>query len=317
MSSKPKCLHQLVHDSDNKIVLRGGRNNEVVSDRIGYVDFVSRVFPQTDSGRARFTREKVFLNHATRTCPNSVPKVVEYCDEHFAISSEFVPGVDPRKFSEIDAREAVNFFESINSSPFVPGPAGTEFAIEAVTDLQSLEQSLAWRVKKVKELALKRRKSTSFKSLAASVVRYTESAQYFEDKRKVADLAKSSITTPKGTRFLSPSDFGAHNAIRRKNCLVFFDFEYSGFDSGINLLGDILAQPDTHLSEEAINVLIEYFASFFRWDDLPTQSVYRLFGARWLLIMNVRALVHQTSTHGTIPLHKVRRYFESRWLPHL
>lgn len=43
-------------------------------------------------------------------------------------------------------------------------------------------------------------------------------------------------------RILSPSDFGFHNALKAKR-LVFFDFEYAGWDSAEKLVTDFFAQP--------------------------------------------------------------------------
>ena len=41
---------------------------------------------------------------------------------------------------------------------------------------------------------------------------------------------------------MSPSDFGYHNALRTKKGLVFFDFEYAGWDDPAKVVGDFFSQ---------------------------------------------------------------------------
>ena len=43
---------------------------------------------------------------------------------------------------------------------------------------------------------------------------------------------------------LSPSDFGFHNIVKKKQKLYFFDFEYSGVDDPVKLICDYICQPD-------------------------------------------------------------------------
>jgi Ser/Thr protein kinase RdoA (MazF antagonist) len=48
-----------------------------------------------------------------------------------------------------------------------------------------------------------------------------------------------------GRRILSPGDFGLHNALRQDNGrIVFFDFEYSGWDDPVKTVADIFLQPE-------------------------------------------------------------------------
>lgn len=58
----------------------------------------------------------------------------------------------------------------------------------------------------------------------------------------VAERARQEKPAGAG-RILSPSDFGFHNALRTANGLVFFDFEYSGWDDPAKTLCDFVCQP--------------------------------------------------------------------------
>lgn len=51
---------------------------------------------------------------------------------------------------------------------------------------------------------------------------------------------------------LSPSDFGFHNVLRRKNgSFCFFDFEHAGWDDPAKLAADFILQPEAPLSAQA------------------------------------------------------------------
>jgi hypothetical protein len=63
---------------------------------------------------------------------------------------------------------------------------------------------------------------------------------------------------PEALRMLSPSDFGPHNALIRRNGEVFFlDFEYFGQDDPVKLAADISLHPGTDLAVEQRVFLVE------------------------------------------------------------
>ncbi len=60
------------------------------------------------------------------------------------------------------------------------------------------------------------------------------------ERTKAADFCAC-----RGQRILSPGDFGFHNALRRDDGkIVFFDFEYSGWDDPAKTVADIFLQPE-------------------------------------------------------------------------
>jgi hypothetical protein len=57
---------------------------------------------------------------------------------------------------------------------------------------------------------------------------------------------------------LSPSDFGFHNVIRRRNgSFCFLDFEHAGWDDPAKLVADFILQPEVPLSAQAAMVFTE------------------------------------------------------------
>ena len=65
-------------------------------------------------------------------------------------------------------------------------------------------------------------------------------------------------------KIISPSDFGLHNAkIGKNRKLVFFDFEYAGWDDPAKTIADFFAQPQFPAPYEELDNLLSTFSDFF------------------------------------------------------
>jgi len=88
---------------------------------------------------------------------------------------------------------------------------------------------------------------------------------------------------------LSPSDFGFHNALRRKDgSITWLDFEYFGWDDPAKMTADFLLHPAMNLDREAgrrfTSAILDGFSEV---EDLAfrLETVYPLFGLKWCLIL--------------------------------
>ena len=119
------------------------------------------------------------------------------------------------------------------------------------------------------------------------------SSEFFE-----SDLSR-------GERTFSPSDFGFHNAIRRRNGqLVFLDFEHCGWDDPAKMVSDFLLHPAMDLTDSLKRHFVgTTLASFDACGGLARrlETVYPLFGLKWCLIM----------LNEFLPDHLMRRGFAS------
>lgn len=86
----------------------------------------------------------------------------------------------------------------------------------------------------------------------------------------------------------SPSDFGAHNALRvASGRAVFFDFEYFGWDDPVKLVSDFFWHPGMRLDAVQREQWLSWCREMFRDDPQFAQrlsSYLPLFGLRWCLI---------------------------------
>ena len=94
----------------------------------------------------------------------------------------------------------------------------------------------------------------------------------------------------KEKRILSPSDFGFHNALLRKNKgLCFLDFDYFGWDDPVKLVSDFYWHPAMDLTNKQRNYWIEATEKIFMEKDKDfnqrLMASMPFYGLRWILII--------------------------------
>ena len=117
------------------------------------------------------------------------------------------------------------------------------------------------------------------------------------ERAKAADFASAG-----GRRILSPGDFGFHNALRVEDGkIVFFDFEYSGWDDPAKTVADIFLQPERPVDFEhwyAFCAQLLVRASLDRGFPERATALLPLFGVKWACIL--LSAVSKRSAHGGI-----------------
>jgi hypothetical protein len=88
-------------------------------------------------------------------------------------------------------------------------------------------------------------------------------------------------------QILSPSDFGFHNALRKKNgSLVFLDFEYFGWDDPVKLMCDFAFHPGMSLSMEMRRYWYQESLKLYGEGLIPRLNAsWPLYGLCWVLIL--------------------------------
>jgi hypothetical protein len=97
------------------------------------------------------------------------------------------------------------------------------------------------------------------------------------------------VELPTEWRSLSPSDFGFHNAIRRRDgSLAFLDFEYFGWDDPVKPVADFLLHPGMILTDRQRRDFAAGAAAIYGADpgyELRLRALFPLYGLRWCLIL--------------------------------
>jgi len=128
------------------------------------------------------------------------------------------------------------------------------------------------------------------------------------ERTKAADFSAGN-----GRRFFSPGDFGFHNALRRDDGkIVFFDFEYSGWDDPAKTVADIFLQPERpvdlgHWSAFCAELLDR--SSLDRGFPERATALLPVFGIKWacILIGSLLKKPHYSVEEITDQLAKCRR----------
>jgi hypothetical protein len=88
-----------------------------------------------------------------------------------------------------------------------------------------------------------------------------------------------------GLRILSPGDFGLHNAMRQEDGrIVFFDFEYSGWDDPVKTVADIFLQPEKPVDWA---LLPNFCDTLSAWPGLEqrVRAWAPFFASKWAVIL--------------------------------
>lgn len=200
---------------------------------------------------------------------------------------EYVEGkkIFPNKLTADDIDQSVRFLEKLkilaNKSP----SAAFQPASEACFSFQDIINNIEWRLKRLdvtvsKHEDLRSFLANDFKPFLKILIKWhKENSTIFSD----AEIAHEERT-------LSPSDFGFHNAFKKEDgSIVFFDFEYFGWDDPAKMISDFLLHPAMSLSKAMKERFVSELgsSSVFPEREEMLQRVRRLypfFGLKWCLI---------------------------------
>ena len=90
--------------------------------------------------------------------------------------------------------------------------------------------------------------------------------------------------------FLSPSDFGFHNAlVDVAGCMTFVDFEYFGWDDPVKAISDVVLHPGSALSDSHATAFMAQFIPTIVQNDstfcVRLKALYPLYALIWCMII--------------------------------
>ena len=104
-------------------------------------------------------------------------------------------------------------------------------------------------------------------------------------RRSLATNSKAEFRSMERRHIFSPGDFGLHNALRGADgTIMFFDFEYSGWDDPVKTVADIFLQPEKPVDWKLLPGLC---AELRAWPDLHdrVRAWLPFFAAKWAVIL--------------------------------
>ena len=251
-----------------------------------------------DDGRDRLGAESAAFALLRRHGLTCVPETLALFPERRLAVYSWIAGEPAAPLG--DAPEAVDPFADlierlrrIGAAPdAIPDAARLPLATEACLCLADVKRQVENRLSRL----LARDPDTEAARAMLDLVR-NKVAPAWEDRLRAASEAYARLGRPPdqalepAERVLSPSDFGAHNAIRRPDgSLAFVDFEYFGWDDPVKLTADFLLHPAMRLTREQKERFAARVMGLFAESDAPARlpALLPLFAVRWIcIVLNV------------------------------
>lgn len=207
---------------------------------------------------------------------------------HLAVF-EFIEGAmpTPETIGAAEIGRALEFFTELNRLRARPESSGVRFAAESCFTAEDHLGLVASRVRRI----LRIEDSDGTTAAARKFVERALVPQWQEVERR-AMRALDALPGAGGVlrqagRCLSPSDFGFHNAIRRDGDLVFYDFEYGGWDDPAKTVCDFFCQPKVPVGLEhwpAFVSAVDAAVGFDSQLELRARILLDVYRVKWCCI---------------------------------
>ena len=269
--------------------LSGGGNNRVFEVRsdTGERLLLKQYFHSPGDSRNRFEAEESFYRLAANAAPDQVPRSLAWDPAERLGLFEFVEG---RKLTAAEiGREAVNtamqFFAALNCRRDSGDARALPVAAEACFSAEEHCAAVERRVARLRAITVESPIDRAAQDFIGGELVTTWG------EVKAAVLSHATETAGWGERCVSPSDFGFHNCLRRADgTLVFFDFEYAGWDDPAKMVGDFFCQPALPAPADGFEAFVRATAEVLALADperflLRCRLLLPLYRVKWCGIM--------------------------------
>jgi hypothetical protein len=273
--------------------LRGGRNN-----RLFAIDVergrraVLKTYPQTDGTRSdRFRRESTALTFLADQGEIAVPALRAVDSRAKLLLMEFVPARKSGPVTAGEIGEATAFLARLHAYSGRSEARRIGDAAEACRTERALRDQLERRLARLRREGLAMVQPLLNDGVAPLMeILLARHERLWERARK-----RGAALAPDPT--LSPSDFSLHNAGRRRDGrLVFFDFEYFGWDDPVKLVAESVWHPALALEARGRALMEERLMAIFSADadfGARLERCRPLYLLRWLFIVLNEFLPHR------------------------
>lgn len=251
--------------------IKGGRNNQAFlleSGRDRY--FVKKYF---NDSKPRLQRETLFLTALNSRKSEFVPNLLASVKDLNLAIFEYVDGfkLGSNMLEKEHVESAKNFIQECIETgentdlPIIPG-AESCFSVDEHVNL------ICSRLDVLDQASASSPQLKAFLDLKL---------------RPQFNLLTDSISSNKDVikRFLSPSDFGFHNALLSGSQVVFVDFEHAGWDDPAKMICDFFWQPEIPVSLDHLEGFVALFDSFDPPSRKRVSELIPLYGVKWCCIL--------------------------------
>ena len=269
--------------------IKGGRNNKVILLKQKKFKIILKKFKNQHSTKySRFLTEKIFLEFLKRKKIKNIPKVIFENKEKKIICFRYIDGKQIFKVNKEHLNRCLKFLIKININTTYKNfnfQLASDRCLSLDDHIKTCEIRILRLIKKFQNRKNNKSKKIQeflknkiFKSFKKVILEVNNKYSKSEKKKK---LRKKHL-------ILSPSDFGFHNIISKKNNLFFIDFEYAGWDDPIKLLCDFFLNPDYLISRNDKKYFLEKFMYYFKNKMINFKDfeiIYKLHFLKWVCVI--------------------------------
>ncbi|MGP8281871.1 MAG: phosphotransferase [Desulfomonilaceae bacterium] len=272
--------------------LGGGRNSVVYKVSCpDNVEYAAKIyFSDKVDTRNRLKTEFESLSFLWRNGFRNVPQPIA-SDKKMGIAIyEYVKGGSATlcQLDEADIEQASKFLSDLYEAREYCDSEKLPDASEAFFSLDAILNNIKFRLGRLQQIEHETANIEFERFLRHQLIPALDTVELWA--RNTADSydIEAHKQIPRESRTLSPSDFGFHNAIKRRDGLiVFLDFEYFGWDDPAKMISDFLLHPAMSIPHKLMRQFVKSIvpglgdAAFLN----RTKIVYPLYGLKWCLIL--------------------------------
>lgn len=271
--------------------LSGGANNQVFQVAVNEHRFLlKKYFQHPEDPRNRLQHEARFLTFAWQQGLRCIPEPLAWDEEAGLGLCRFVSGRDlqPNEIKAVYVQQALNFVIQLNQQRGHPEAQYIPDASERCWRLWDHVQHVEQRLAKLQQLS----GTTALYEQARDFIR-NHLVPYWQDFTHALQHQPDFETRNKPLHptqhCLSPSDFGFHNSLLTpEDQLVFFDFEYAGWDDPAQLIGDFFCQVAVPAPLDLLDMFATHFLALFPSSDEllhRTKQLLPVHQVKWICIV--------------------------------
>lgn len=268
-----------------------GGNNRVYFVEGAVVPIVAkRYFQSATDTRNRLQAEWSFINYAYSSGMRCIPRPIAADAAGQLALYERVEGrkITAAQVGEVEVRAAADFVRALNESARRKGADGLPPASESGFSIAEHFAVIDRRLERLVQAAAPSDTDAATKEFVGELSAAWQALKVSVAQRAgCADVAINDVLQPE-SRWISPSDFGFHNALKRPDGdICFIDFEYAGWDDPAKLAADFFLQPAVHVDTRYLGLFLDNMNDA----ALPAKLRSRIeilqpvFALKWCIIM--------------------------------
>jgi hypothetical protein len=281
----------------------GGNNRVYFVEGAGVPMVAKRYFRSPTDTRDRLRAEWSFISYAYSTGLHCVPRPIAADPAGQLALYERVEGrkLAAGEVAESDVRAAAEFIRQLNAPIRRPHAVGLPQASEAGFSVAEHFAVIDRRLARLATATAKAVNDDGSNEFVRQLRDYWGGLKdLIADQAASARFALDDIL-PEELRWISPSDFGFHNVLKRPDdSLCFIDFEYAGWDDPAKTVADFFLQPQVPVDARYVDGFLEQTldAAGSRPQRRRIEILRPIFAVKWCIIM-MNPFVAERAQAGT------------------